>query len=150
MDLEGLYGGSFVNWETVAGSFKKRTISSRQMIFSARRYLEKTSAAADRQRRELVGPTTLPEEVKKAFAAPPDPSGEAAGPWGEFVDSALTAELEMISYGERPPILQELRAGLQEAASQAGRDSDLGQWFLARRKALPGEDLPEEPGYLPV
>ena len=120
------------------------------MIFSARRYLEKTSAAADPRRRELVGPTSLPNEVKKAFAAPPDPSGEAAGPWGAFVDSALAAELEMISYGERPPILQELRAGLQEAASQAGHDSDLGQWFLARRRVLPGEDLPEEPGYLPV
>ena len=150
MDLRELYRGSFVNWETVAESFKKRTISSRQMLFSARRYLEKTDAEAAPQRQELVGPTSLPDEVKKAFAAPPDPSSEAAGSWGEFVDVALTAELEMISYGERPPILQELRAGLQEAASQAGHDSDLGRWFLARRKALPGEDLPEESGYLPI
>lgn len=150
MDLEQLYGGSFVNWETVAGSFKKRTISSRQMLFSARRYLEKTTAEPVPERRELVDPTSLPDEIKKAFAAPPEPSGEAAGLWGEFVDAALATELEMISYGERPPILQELRAGLQEAASQAGESSPLGWWFLARRKALPGEDLPEDLGYLPV
>jgi hypothetical protein len=26
----------------------------------------------------------------------------------------------------------------------------LGHWFLNRRDALPGEDLPENPGYLPV
>lgn len=150
MDLTELYKGSFVNWEAVIGSFRKRTIPSRQMIFSARRYLEKTDAEADAQRREAIESATLPEEIKKAFAAPPDPDSKAAEPWGEFVDAAVVTELEMISYGERPPILQELRAGLQTAADEAGADSNLGRWFLARREALPGGDLAEESGYLPV
>jgi hypothetical protein len=56
----------------------------------------------------------------------------------------------MISYGERPPLLHELRAGLERAAAEAGTETDLGLWFLARRDALPGTDLPEDPGYLPV
>lgn len=150
MDLAELYGGSFVNWETVAGSFKKRTISSRLMLFSARRYLAEADATPDPQRQSLVETEPLPDEVKGAFAAPPDPEGGAAELWGEFVDAALATELEMISYGERPPILHELRIGFQAAASQAGPETGLGRWFLARRAALPGEDLPEDPGYLPV
>ncbi|CAN5679266.1 hypothetical protein BH24ACT22_BH24ACT22_18030 [soil metagenome] len=150
MDLRQLYGGSFVNWETVSGSWKKRTVTSRLMLFSARRYLKESNADPDPDRVDLVEPTPLPEEVKGAFASPPEPSGAASGLWGEFVDAALTAELEMISYGERPPILQELRAGLEAAADEAGPESDLGRWFLARHKALPGEDLPDDPGYLPV
>lgn len=150
VDLRELYGGSFVNWETVSGSWRKRTLSSRMLLFSARRYLKASEAEPDPQRADLVGPTPLADEVKRAFAAPPEPQTPASEPWGEFVDAALGAELEMVSYGERPPILKELRAGLEAAAAEAGPDSDLGRWFLARRAALPGGDLPEDPGYLPV
>jgi hypothetical protein len=66
------------------------------------------------------------------------------------VDAAVAAEVEMVSYGERPPLLHELRAGLEQAAGEAGPATELGLWFLARRDALPGTDLPEDPGYLPV
>ena len=125
-------------------------MSSRMLLFSARRYLEASEAEPDPLRADLVESTPLADEVKRAFAAPPEPESEASEPWGEFVDAALGAELEMVSYGERPPILQELRAGLEAAAVEAGPDSDLGRWFLVRRGALPGEDLPEDPGYLPV
>jgi hypothetical protein len=62
----------------------------------------------------------------------------------------MAAELEVVSYGERPPLLHELRAGLEQAASEAGPGTELERWFLARREALPGRDLPEDPGYLPV
>lgn len=150
MDLRELYGGAFVNWETVTSSWRKRTISSRMLLFSARRYREVSDAVPNPERAALVESTPLPDEVKNAFAAPPEPSGESAGLWGEFVDAALAAELEMVSYGERPPILQELRAGLEAAANEAGPNSDLGSWFLARREVLPGGDLPEDSGYLPV
>jgi hypothetical protein len=151
MDLERLYGGSFVDWETVAGSWAKRTVSSRLLLFAARRYLEENaSTSPDPERAEMLGPTSLPGEIKRAFASPPAPGGSAARRWGEFVDAAAAAELEMISYGERPPLLHELRAGLQQAAAEAGPETDLGQWFLDRRNALPGRDLPENPGYLPV
>ena len=64
------------------------------------------------------------------------------------MDAALTAELEMVSYGERPPILQELRAGLEAAANEAGPDSCLGLWFLNRRNALPGEGPAGKPRIL--
>lgn len=150
MDLYEIYGGSFVNWEAVAGSWTKRTVSSRLLLFGARRYLEATDATQDPDRTELVASSPLPNEVKRAFASVPDPDHPAAGPWGEFVGAALTAELEMISYGERPPLLHELRNGLEAAATEAGTDTALGRWFLARRAALPGEDLPEDPEYLPV
>ncbi|CAN5900326.1 hypothetical protein BH23ACT11_BH23ACT11_02740 [soil metagenome] len=150
MDLQELYGGAFVDWRTVTNSWKKRTLSSRQMLFSARRYLEASTAEPEQGRLALVESTPLPTEVKSAFATPPAPASEASEPWGGFVDAALAAELEMISYGERPPILQELRAGLEAAADEAGVDSDLGRWFIARRKALPGEDLADDAGYLPV
>ena len=66
------------------------------------------------------------------------------------MDAAVAAELEMVSYGERPPLLHELRAGLERAAAEAGPKTHLARWFLARRDALPGMDLPEDPGYLPV
>ncbi|MGB3633004.1 MAG: hypothetical protein WA982_03075 [Rubrobacteraceae bacterium] len=150
MDLKELYGGAFVNWETVAGSCKKRTVSSRLMLFSARRYLQASEAGPDPHRAALAEPTALPDEVKSAFATPPEPESEAAETWGKFVDAALSAELEMISYGERPPILQELRAGLEAAAGEAGNESELGRWFLDRHDALPGGDLPKNSGYLPV
>ncbi len=151
MDLERLYGGSFVDWEAVAGSWAKRTVSSRLLLFAARRYLrESASTASDAERAEALGSTPLPDEIKRAFAAPPEPTGSAVRRWGEFVDAAFAAELEMVSYGERPPLLHELRAGLEQAATEAGPGTELGRWFLARRAALPGTDLPEDPGYLPV
>lgn len=151
MDLERLYGGSFVDWERVAGSWAKRTVSSRLLLFAARHYLEEVSSAKpDPERLGILGSTHLPEEIRRAFAAPPGSGGPAGRRWGEFVDAAVAAELEMVSYGERPPLLHELRAGLEQAASEAGPATELGQWFVARREALPGTDLPDDPGYLPV
>ena len=67
-----------------------------------------------------------------------------------FVDAAVVAELEMVPYGERLVLLGELRAGLANAAEEAGLGAPLGRWFLTRRDALPGEDLPENPEYAPV
>jgi hypothetical protein len=150
VDLQKLYGGSFVDWEVVAGSWAKRTVSSRLLLFAARRYLLEAATTPDAGRVEALGSTPLPDEVKRAFASPPEPAGSAARRWGEFVDAAVAAELETISYGERPPLLHELRAGLEQAAAEAGTETDLGRWFLARRDALPGTDLPEDPGYMPV
>src|SRR3712207_1919362 len=150
MDLKRLYEGSFVDWEAVAGSWAKRTVSSRLLLFAARRYLLETTAALDAGRAEALASTALPEEVRRAYASPPQNAGSAARRWGEFVDAAVAAELEIVSYGERPPLLHELKAGLEQAATEAGTRTDLGRWFLARRDALPGADLPEDPGYLPV
>ena len=150
MDLQKLYGGSFVDWEVVASSWAKRTVSSRLLLFAARHYLLEAATTPDAGRVEALGSTPLPDEVKRAFASPPEPAGSAARRWGEFVDAAVVAELETISYGERPPLLHELRAGLERAAVEAGPETDLGRWFLARRDALPGTDLPEDPGYMPV
>src|SRR3712207_9462183 len=151
MELRRLYGGSFVDWETVAGSWVKRTVSSRLLLFAARRYLEEVPAAApDPERVEMLEATRLPEEVRQAFASPPEPAAPAARRWGEFVDAAVATELEVVSYGERPPLLHELRVGLEQAASEAGPGTELGRWFLARREALPGTDLPDDSGYLPV
>ncbi len=150
MDLEGLYGASFIDWEAVAASWSKRTVSSRLLLFAARRYLEVEPGEKRAERAEVVEPATLPEEIKAAFATPPDPESTASRPWGEFVDAALAAELEMVPYGERPILLGELRAGLTKAAEEAEPGSPLGRWFLTRRNALPGEDLPENPEYLPV
>jgi hypothetical protein len=150
MDLERLYGGSFVDWEAVASSSAKRTVSSRLLLFAARRYLLETVSTSEAGRMEALGTTPLPDEIKRAFASPPKPSEPASRHWGEFIDAAVAAELEMVPYGERPPLLHELRAGLEQAAAEAGTETDLGRWFLARRDALPGTDLPEDPGYLPV
>ena len=151
MELRRLYGGSFVDWDTVAGSWVKRTVSSRLLLFAARRYLEEVPAAApDPERVEMLEATRLPEEVRQAFASPPEPAAPAARRWGEFVDAAVATELEVVSYGERPPLLHELRVGLEQAASEAGPGTELGRWFLARREALPGTDLPDDSGYLPV
>jgi hypothetical protein len=151
MDLERLYGGSFVDWERVAGSWAKRTVSSRLLLFAARHYLEEApSATLDPERAGAMESSRLPDEILRAFASPPEPAGLAARRWGEFVDAAVAAELEMVSYGERPPLLHELRAGLEQAAEEAGPGTDLGRWFVARRDALPGTDLPDDPGYLPV
>ena len=150
MDLQRLYGGSFVDWESVAGSWAKRTVSSRLLLFAARRYLLEVAETPDAGRVEALGSTPLPDEVKRAFASPPEPAGSAARRWGEFVDAAVAAELETVSYGERPPLLHELRAGLEQAALEAGPGTELERWFLARREALPGTDLPDAPGYLPV
>lgn len=151
MDLEGLYGASFVDWEAVAASWAKCTVSSRLLLLSARRYLSSAgSGERDELRAKLVESATLAEEIKAAFASPPVPESAASPLWGEFVDASIAAELEMIPYGERPVLLGELRAGLGTAAAEAGAGTSLGRWFAARRDALPGEDLPEDPEYLPV
>ena len=151
MDVRRLYGGSFIDWERVAGSWAKRTVSSRLLLFAARRYLEEVPVAApDPERVEMLKATHLPEEVRRAFASPPEPAAPSAQRWGEFVDAAMATELEVVSYGERPPLLHELRAGLEQAASEAGPGTELERWFLARREALPGTDLPEDTGYVPV
>jgi hypothetical protein len=151
MNVRRLYGGSFIDWERVAGSWVKRTISSRLLLFAARRYLgEAPAATPDPGRAQMLESTHLPDEVRRAFASPPEPTGPAARRWGEFVDAAVAAELEVVSYGERPPLLHELRAGLEQAAREAGEETELGRWFIARRQALPGTDLPDDLGYLPV
>ena len=150
MDLLEIYGGTFVNWEAVGTSWAKRSVSSRLLLLSARRYLETSNSPQDPERTEMVAPTPMPDEIKRAFATVPEPGSPDAALWGEFVDAALTAELEMISYGERPPLLHELRNGLEAASEEAGPDTALGSWFTARREALPGEDLPKDGEYLPV
>src|ERR687894_988336 len=150
MDLERLYGGSFIDWEAVASSWAKRTVASRLLLFAARRYLNEGAPVPDAGRTEMLDPTPRPAEIKLAFASPPGPDGSGSRRWGEFVDAAVAAELEVVPYGERPPLLHELRSGLEQAAAEADRETDLGRWFLARRDALPGTDLPEDPGYLPV
>src|SRR5215213_48789 len=150
MNVHRLYGGSFVDWERVAGSWVKRTVSSRLLLFAARRYLEEAPAKTpDPERAEMLESTHLPDEVRRAFASLPEPTGLAGHRWGEFVDAAVAAELEVVSYGERPPLLHELRTGLEQAASEADPGTELGRWFVARREALPGTDLPENPRYLP-
>lgn len=150
MNLEELFGGSFVDWETVDTSWSKRSMSSRLLLFAARRYLAETNTAADPARARIVESTRLPDGIKNAFTAPPGPGDPAIERWGEFVDAAVATELEMISYGERPLILHELRAGLLQAAEEAGPRTPLGRWFQARHDALPGADLPDTPEYLPV
>ena len=150
MDLDGLYGASFVDWEAVAASWNKRTVPSRLLLFAARRYLEAGKGQTRPERAELVQETRLPDEIKAAFAAPPGRESETTNEWGAFVDAAIAAEMEMVTYGERPVLLAELRAGLTQAAEEAGESTPLGRWFLARRDALPGGDLPESPDYLPI
>ena len=150
MDLQRLYAGSFIDWEAVAASWNKRTVPSRLLLFAARRYLEEGSGSVDSGRYEVLASAPLPEEIKQAFASPPALDAPAPRRWGEFVDAAVAAELEMVSYGERPPLLHELRAGLEQAAAEAGPLTEKGRWFLARRDALPGTDLPDDPGYLPI
>jgi hypothetical protein len=150
MDLQRLYAGSFIDWEAVAASWNKRTVPSRLLLFAARRYLAQQSSSVDSGRYGVLASAQLPEEIKQAFASPPELDAPAPRRWGEFVDAAVAAALEMVSYGERPPLLHELRAGLEQAATEAGSDTEAGRWFLARRDALPGLDLPEDPGYLPI
>jgi hypothetical protein len=150
MDLQRLYAGSFIDWEVVAVSWNKRTVPSRLLLFAARRYLDERSGNFDSGRYEVLGSAPLPEEIKQAFASPPALDAPAPRRWGEFVDAAVATELEMVSYGERPPLLHELRAGLEQAAVEAGPLTEKGRWFLARRDALPGTDLPDDPGYLPI
>lgn len=150
MDLHGLYSGSFIDWEAVAASWNKRTVPSRLLLFAARRYLDEEGIDAQPERAEMLAQASLPDEIKRAFASPPAPDAPPSRLWGEFVDAAVATELEMVSYGERPPLLHELRAGLDQAATEAGPDTDAGRWFLARRDTLPGMDLPEDPEYLPI
>jgi hypothetical protein len=150
MDLRGLYAGSFIDWEVVAASWNKRTVPSRLLLFAARRYLEEEQYYEEPERADMLAQTPLPDEIKHAFASPPAPDSPPSRRWGEFVDAAVATELEMVSYGERPPLLHELRAGLDQAATEAGPHTDEGRWFLARRDTLPGTDLPEDPNYLPI
>src|ERR687894_84319 len=148
MDLQKLYAGSFVDWEAVAASWNKRTVPSRLLLFAARRYLEESTQAPDPERVESLAQVSLPGEIKAAYASPP--ASDDSRTWGGFVDAAVAAEIEMVSYGDRPPLLHELRAGLEQAAAEAGSLTEKGRWFLARRDALPGADLPDDPGYLPI
>jgi hypothetical protein len=150
VDLRGLYAGSFIDWEAVAASWTKRTVPSRLLLFAARRYLDEGNVVPDPGRAGMLAQAPLPDEIKHAFASPPAPDASPSRRWGEFVDAAVAAELEMVSYGERPPLLHELRAGLDQASTEAGPESEAGRWFLARRDALPGLDLPEDPEYLPI
>jgi len=150
MDLYRLYGGSFIDWDAVAASWNKRTVPSRLLLFASRRYLEEHPAATDEERAETLGPVSLPDEIKRAYAAPPATEGHAARLWGEFVDAAVAAEMELVTYGERPPLLYELRNGLSQAAEEAGERSERGRWFTQRHDALPGTDLPDSPEYLPI
>lgn len=150
VDLEKLYGASFVDWEAVAASWAKRTVPSRLLLFAARRYLRAGPGERTEERAAILEHVKLPEEIEAAFVAPPSPESGASGEWGGFVDAAVAAELEMVSYGERPIVLGELRAGLGQAAEEAGTRTSLGRWFVARRDALPGGDLPENPEYLPI
>jgi len=150
VNLEGLYGASFIDWEVVASSWAKRTVGSRLLLLAARRYLSAGPGERDERRAKLVESSTLADEIKSAFASPPTHESASSPLWGEFVDSALAAEREMIPYGERPVLLGELRSGLAQAAEEAGLGTHLGRWFTARRDAMPGEDLPENPEYLPV
>jgi hypothetical protein len=149
MDLDRLYGGSFIDWGAVSASWNKRTVSSRLLLFAARRYTE-AGLPPDEARAETLAPVSLPDDIKRAYAAAPPPEAERARLWGAFLDAAVAAELEMVSYGERPPLLHELRAGLSQAAEEAGARTERGRWFMARHDALPGTDLPDSPGYLPI
>ncbi len=149
MDLDRLYGGSFIDWDAVSASWNKRTVSSRLLLFAARRYAE-AGLPADEDRAETLAPVSLPDDIKRAYAAPPPAEGESARLWGAFLDAAVAAELEMVSYGERPPLLHELRAGLSQAAEETGSRTERGRWFMARHDALPGTDLPDSPDYLPI
>ena len=150
MNLQRLYAGSFIDWGAVAASWNKRTVSSRLLLFAARRYLDERAGTPDEERVEMLARAPLPDEIKDAFASPPGPEAPASRRWGEFVDAAVAAELEMVSYGERPPLLHELRAGLEQAAEESGPGTETGRWFLDRRDALPGTDLPEDSGFLPI
>ena len=149
MDLDKLYGGSFIDWEAVSASWSKRTVASRLLLFAARRYAG-VADPPDPERAEVLAPVSLPDDIKRAHAARPPEGGDAARLWGEFVDAAVAAELEMVSYGERPPLLHELRSGLSQAREHAGPQTDRGRWFAARKESLPGTDLPDSPAYLPI
>ncbi len=150
MDLDKLYGGSFIDWDAVAASWNKRTVPSRLLLFAARRHLEESPPSHDPERAEILASVSLPEEIKRAYAAVPPAEGDTARLWGTFVDAAVAAETEMVPYGERPPLLHELRAGLKQAAEEAGERTALARWFVDRHDALPGTDLPDSPDYLPI
>ena len=48
------------------------------------------------------------------------------------------------------PLVPAATPSRRAAASEAGEETALGAWFLTRRNELPGGDLPEDSGYLPV
>ncbi len=147
-----LYGGSFIDWSRVEGSWAKRTIPSRLLLFAARKYLEeKGRPERDAERAAALPSERFPEEIRAAYASPPrNAEDEAAISWGRFIDAATATEMEVVSYGERPLLLHELRLGLAQAAEEAGTGTPLARWFIARVEALPGGDLPESTEYLPV
>jgi hypothetical protein len=150
LDLDALFRGSYINWRVVEESWAKKTVSSRLMLFAAREYVAAVpDTVPDPERLELFD--TLHRDAARAFASPPaSATSPAAGPWGAFIDRALAAELEMMPYGERPPTLYEIRAGLTQAAEEAGAGTALEEWFLDRVENLPGFDLPDDPGYIPI
>src|SRR4028119_1770028 len=98
MDLDKLYGGSFIDWDAVSASWNKRTVSSRLLLFAARRYAE-AGLPADEDRAETLAPVSLPDDIKRAYAAPPPAPGGRARLWGEFVEAALAAGLGRASCG---------------------------------------------------
>lgn len=153
MDLDALFHGSYINWQVVEQSWAKKTVPSRLMLFAAREYLGSDSEgpSARPPAAERLEPfTALHADAARAFATPPSSATDPESrEWGTFLDRALAAELEMISYGERPPTLHEIRNGLTQAAAEAGEHTDLGRWFLDRANNLPGLDLPEDAGYIP-
>jgi len=151
MDLEKLYGGSFIDWRKVEGSWAKRTIPSRLLLFAARKYLEEDYSESDPERAATLSSARFPDEIRNAYAAPPrNAESPSAASWGRFIDAAAVTEMEVVSYGERPLLLHELRSGLAQAAEEAGADTALARWFIDRAEALPGGDLPDTPEYLPV
>src|ERR687889_1907762 len=137
VDLHRLHAGSFIDWEAVAASWNKRTVPSRLLLFAARRYLDDGVGPPDPDRARMLAQASLPDEIKNAFASPPGLDAPPSRRWGEFVDAAVAAELEMVTYGERPPLLHELRAGLEQASDEAGPPHGSGGWVFAPRAALP-------------
>ena len=71
MDLRRLYAGSFIDWGAVAASWNKRTVPSRLLLFAARRYLDEGSPVPDEERAAMLGRAPLADEIKAAFASPP-------------------------------------------------------------------------------
>src|SRR5215218_3557177 len=100
MDLERLYGGSFVDWERVAGSWAKRTVSSRLLLFAARRYLEEVpSASPDPERADTLDSRACQRRYGEPSPRLPAPEGPQAGagasswtpPWPPSSRWSLTA-----------------------------------------------------------
>ena len=98
MYLDRLYGGSFIDWDAVSASWNKRTVSSRLLLFAARRYAE-GGLPADEDRAETLASVSLPDDIKRAYAAPPPAEGERARLWGAFLDAPARAPGRALSGG---------------------------------------------------